>query len=232
MLKAFSDLFNLFFPRKCNHCGNNLDKTETEVNKKCLFEIPKTYFLSDSDSPVNKIFWGRVNIEFAAAGFYFTKRSILQNLLHHIKYYNKKELAFELGRFLGSELSEAGSFKDCDVIIPVPLHPAKKKKRGYNQSEWIAKGMSDKMHIPLNTNLLNRHVNSKTQTKKNREERWENVRSAFSVDLPNQFTKKHILLIDDVITTGATIEACASQLINHTDAKVSIASLAYASSDS
>ena len=156
----------------------------------------------------------------------------MQNLLHHIKYYNKKELAFELGRYLGSELSEAGSFKGCDVIIPVPLHPAKKKKRGYNQSEWIAKGMSDKMNIPLNTNLLNRHVNSKTQTKKNREERWENVRSAFSVELPNQFTKKHILLIDDVITTGATIEACASQLINHTDAKVSIASLAYATSDS
>ncbi|RLD76057.1 MAG: ComF family protein [Bacteroidetes bacterium] len=232
MLKAFSDLFNLFFPRKCNHCGNNLDKTEVEVCKKCLFEIPKTYFLDDSENPVNKLFWGRVEVEFATSGFYFTKKSILQNLLHHIKYHNKKELACELGKYLGAELVTAGSFKDCDVIVPVPLHPAKMKKRGYNQSEWIAKGMSEKMAIPLNISLLNRHVNSETQTKKTREQRWENVRSAFNVKLPDNFSKKHILLIDDVITTGATIEACASQLIENTGLKVSIASLAYASSDS
>ncbi len=230
MLKAVFDLFNLFFPRKCNHCGNNLDKTESEVCKKCLFEIPKTNFLADVDSPVNKAFWGRVDVEFATSGFYFTKKSILQNLLHHIKYHNKKELAFELGKYFGTELLASGSFKNCDVIIPVPLHPAKKRKRGYNQSEWIAKGMSERMNIPLNISVLNRHVNSKTQTKKSREERWENVREAFSVNLSNPFSKKHILLIDDVITTGATLEACASQLINHLGVKVSIASLAYATS--
>ena len=229
MFKVFFDLFNLFFPRKCNHCGNNLDKTEIEVCKKCLFEIPKTHFLTDIENPVYKTFWGRVNIEFASSVFYFTKKSILQNLLHHIKYYNKKELAYELGKYLGSEIISTKSFKDCDVIIPVPLHPAKREKRGYNQSEWIAMGMSEKMNIPISTNILKRHINSKTQTKKNRTERWENVRSAFNVDLSNKTTKKHILLVDDIITTGATIEACASQLIDHLNIKVSIVSLAYAS---
>lgn len=229
MLKAFSDLFNLFFPRKCNHCGNNLDKTETEICKKCLFEIPKTNFHTDTDNPVNKTFWGRVNIEFATSGYYFTKKSILQNLLHHIKYHNKKELAFELGKYLGTELSLADNFRDCDVLIPVPLHLVKKKKRGYNQSEWIAKGMSEKLDIPVNTTILMRHLNSKSQTKKNREERWENVRSAFNVKIPDKFSAQHILLVDDVITTGATIEACASLLIKHLGTKVSIASLAFAS---
>ncbi len=127
------------------------------------------------------------------------------------------------------ELIKSGCFGNCDVIIPIPLHPAKKKKRGYNQSEWIAMGMSDKMRIPVDTKVLKRHVNSKSQTKKNRVERWENVRSAFNVKVPDQLSIKHILLIDDVITTGATIEACASQLIEHLGIKVSIASLAYAS---
>ncbi|OQY02356.1 MAG: hypothetical protein B6I20_06920 [Bacteroidetes bacterium 4572_117] len=229
MIKAFFDLFNLFFPRKCNNCGSNLDKTELEVCKKCLFEIPKTNFHTDTDNPVNKTFWGRVNVEFATSGFYFTKKSILQNLLHSIKYHNKKELAFELGKYLGVQLIKSGCFGNCDVIIPIPLHPAKKKKRGYNQSEWIAMGMSDKMRIPVDTKVLKRHVNSKSQTKKNREERWENVRSAFSVEIPEKFPGKHILLIDDVITTGATIEACASQLIEKLKVKVSVASLAYAS---
>jgi len=229
MLRVFSDFFNLFFPRKCNHCGNNLDKTEAEVCKKCLFEIPKTNFYTDAENPVYKTFWGRVSIEFATSGYYFTKKSILQNLLHHIKYHNKKELAFELGKYLGTELSSVENFKNCDVIMPVPLHPVKKKKRGYNQSEWIANGMSEKMDIPVNTNVLMRHVNSKSQTKKNRVERWENVRSAFKVKTPDKFSDQHILLVDDVITTGATLEACASQLIEHLDVKVSIATLAYAS---
>lgn len=229
MLKAFLDLFNLFFPRKCNHCGSNLDKTELEVCKKCLFKIPKTNFHADKENPVNKTFWGRVNIESATSAFYFTKKSILQNLLHHIKYHNKKELAAELGKYLGNELAKVSNFQTCDVIVPVPLHPAKRKKRGYNQSEWIAKGISEKMGIPINTSVLKRHVNSKSQTKKNRAERWENVRSAFSVQTNEQFNYKHVLLVDDVITTGATIEACASQVINELNVKLSIASLAYVS---
>jgi ComF family protein len=229
MLKAFSDLFNLFFPRKCNHCGNNLDKTESEICKKCLFEIPKTNFHADTENPVNKTFWGRVNIEQATSAFYFTKKSILQNLLHHIKYHNKKELAAELGKYLGNELSTVENYQTCDVIIPVPLHPIKRKKRGYNQSEWIAKGISEKMNIPVNTAVLKRHVNSKSQTKKNRAERWENVRAAFSVQTSKDFPYKHVLLVDDVITTGATLEACAAQLLENLSIKVSIASLAYAS---
>jgi len=229
MLKAFLDLFNLFFPRKCNHCGNNLDKTESEICKRCLFEIPKTNFHTDIENPVNKTFWGRVNIEQATSAFYFTKKSILQNLLHHIKYHGKKELAAELGKYLGNELATVKSYRTCDVIVPVPLHPAKKKKRGYNQSEWIAKGISGKMNIPVNTVALKRHVNSKSQTKKNRVERWENVHAAFSVQTNEEFPYKHVLLVDDVITTGATLEACAAQLLDNLNVKVSIASLAYAS---
>jgi len=229
MLKAFSDLFNLFFPRKCNHCGNNLDKTESEICKRCLFEIPKTNFHANAENPVNKTFWGRINIEQATSAFYFTKKSILQNLLHHIKYHNKKELTAELGKYLGNELATIKSYQTCDVIIPVPLHPTKRKKRGYNQSEWLAKGIAEKMDIPVNTITLKRHVNSKSQTKKNRVERWENVRAAFSVQTSKDFPYKHVLLVDDVITTGATLEACAAQLLENLKVKVSIASLAYAS---
>ncbi len=228
MLKAISNLFNLFFPRKCNHCGNNLDKTEAEVCKKCLFEIPKTNFHTDLENPVCKSFWGRVKVEFASSEFYFTQKSILQNLLHHLKYHNKKELAFELGKYMGTRLLSRNTFKDCDILIPVPLHPSKKKKRGYNQSEWIAKGLSEKLNIPLDTTTLLRHINSKSQTKKSRDERWENVRSAFNVRKTDDFSAKHILLVDDVITTGATIEACAARLIENLGVKLSIVSLAYA----
>jgi len=228
-IKVFSDLYSTFFPRKCTNCGKNLDKTEQEVCKKCLNLLPETSFLNDQNNPVFQKFWGRVNIEFAMSMYYFTKQSVLQHLLHQIKYKGRKELAYVLGKSIGQKLKSSDNFKSCDVIVPVPLHPAKEKKRGYNQSEWIAKGISEQMGVPIDTKLIQRHLNSKSQTRKNRKERWENVRSAFSIQNTKKPDYKHALLIDDVITTGATLEACAALLINELDLKVSITALAYAS---
>ncbi|MCF6240938.1 MAG: ComF family protein [Bacteroidales bacterium] len=228
-VKVFSDLYGTFFPRKCVNCGKNLDKTEQEICKNCLNRLPETKFINNHENPVFQKFWGRVNIEFAFSMYYFSKQSVLQYLLHHIKYKGRKELAYVLGKSLGQELKKSARFKDCDLIIPVPLHPEKEKKRGYNQSEWIAKGVSESLNIPENTVLLQRHVNSKSQTRKNRKERWENVRSAFSLKTNKKADYKHVLLIDDVITTGATLEACSALLINELNLKVSVASLAYAS---
>ncbi len=228
-INVFTDLYNTFFPRKCVYCGKNLDKSEQEICKKCLNRLPETQFLNDYENQLFQKFWGRVNIEFAFSMYYFNKQSVLQHLLHHIKYKGRKELAYVLGKSLGQELKNTSHFKSCDLIIPVPLHPEKEKKRGYNQSEWIAKGVSESINIPVNTALLQRHVNSKSQTRKNRKERWENVRMAFSLKTNEISGYKHALLIDDVITTGATLEACATLLINALHLKVSIASLAYAS---
>ena len=228
-IKVFSDLYSTFFPRKCINCGKNLDKTEQEVCIKCLIALPETNFLNDSNNPVYQKFWGRVNIEFAISVYYFTKQSVLQHLLHQIKYKGRKELAYVLGKSIGQKLKNSENFKSCDVIVPVPLHPAKEKKRGYNQSEWIAKGISEQIEAPINTKLIQRHLNSKSQTRKSRKERWENVRSAFSIQSKEKTEYKHALLIDDVITTGATLEACAALLIDKLNLKVSIASLAYAS---
>jgi len=226
--RIFNDIFNLFFPNKCVYCGNNLTNIETEICINCLNKLPKTNFIDDIQNPVFQKFWGRVNIEFAVSMYYFVKHSMVQYLFHQIKYKGRKELAKRLGQEFGLQLNTSNIFKKCDALVPVPLHPKKQKKRGYNQSEWIAKGISDILSIPVETGLIQRHVNSTSQTRKNRKERWENVRTAFSL-YPNISAKyTHILLIDDVVTTGATLESCSSLLINKLGVKVSIASLAYA----
>lgn len=229
LINVFSDLYNTFFPRKCVSCGKNLDKSEQQICKKCLNSLPETQFLNDSKNPVFQKFWGRVNIEFAFSMYYFHKQSVIQHLLHHIKYKGRNELAYVLGKSLGQKIKNTTHFKSCDLIIPVPLHPDKEKKRGYNQSEWVAKGIAECLNIPVNTDLLLRHINSKSQTRKNRKERWENVRKAFAIKTNDALAYQHALLIDDVITTGATLEACTTLLINELNLKVSIASLAYAS---
>ncbi len=221
------DFYNIFFPRKCVYCGKNLNKTEKEICIKCLSNLPRTGFINFSENPVFQSFWGRVPVGFAFSMYYFVKQSVLQYLLHQIKYHGRKELAYVLGTELGKEIA-ASKHHVYDAIVPVPLHPDKEKRRGYNQSEWIAQGISFQLKIPLETKLIRRHINSKSQTRKNRAERWENVRNAFSITTYQTNDYKHVLLVDDVLTTGATLEACASLLIEQLKLKVSIATLAYA----
>lgn len=223
----FLDFIGLFFPRICASCNKNLMRNERFLCTQCLCELPKTYFHTDAENEVAKNFWGRVPIENATAHFYFQKGGHVQKLLHKLKYKGQKEIGIELGKIIGFDLAET-SFSLVDLVVPVPLHKSKLHKRGYNQSECIAKGISEILKIPLDTKSLVRSVANPTQTKKHRYERWTNVDGIFTITDIQNITNKHILLIDDVITTGSTLEACIEALRIAPNVKVSIAVVAIA----
>jgi ComF family protein len=191
-----------------------------------LSKIPRTNFYKDSNNPVSQLFWGRVKLENAYSFSFYTKGGSLQRLIHEIKYHGGKELAFELGKEFAINMKDNGFRGEFDFICPVPLHKQRQKHRGYNQSEWLAKGMSEILKTPIENKVIRRKVFTKTQTKKNREQRWENVKDAFEVIDKDRIRHKHILLLDDVITTGSTLEACARELLEVEGTRVSVASLA------
>jgi len=220
-----NDFFNLIFPKLCIACNDALLKNEKIICIRCLVNLPKTNFHKDKDNPVNKVFWGRVDVEMASSFYLFSKKSKVQNLLHNLKYKGVKEVGSVLGELFGFELNSSKFYKEIDFIVPVPLHKSKLKKRGYNQSEWIAIGLSKSMKVPVNIDSLYRKADSETQTKKSRYKRWENVGEIFGL-ANNDLEGKRILLVDDVVTTGATIEACAQLLIQQ-NCKVLVATIAY-----
>ncbi len=174
------------------------------------------------------MFWGRVNLTQAIAWFYFRKGSAYQDMLHKLKYNDRPDIGFLLGRQYGYELSRSDGFIRPDVLIPVPLNPRKQRKRGFNQSEAIAKGLSAGLSIPLNSHTLTRPLATSTQTRKSRYDRYLNVSGKFKVTDPALLENRHILLVDDVITTGATLEACAEELLSVPGVSVSVAALAWA----
>lgn len=226
--KTFNDLLELFYPTLCIACGDRLISQEKYLCMNCWTDVPLTNFHLNPENRVAQLFWGRTQIENASAWFSYKKGSNYQHLIHFIKYKGLKELGFETGRRFGLALVESPNFNTIDIIVPVPLHPKKEKKRGYNQSEWIARGMAETMHKPLSTNNLIRNLHTSTQTKKNRFERWQNVENIFAVNKPDELSNKHILLVDDVVTTGSTLEACAFTLLKIESVKVSIATLGFA----
>lgn len=221
-------LTELLYPRLCVVCGDKLIEQENWICLHCLHHIPRTNFHLDPDNPVARLFYGRVNIERATSYFYFRKGSKYQTLLHDLKYKGMKELGEEIGKNFAIDLQQSSEFKAVDIICPVPLHPSKEKKRGYNQSWWIASGIAKQMSKELSSDNLRRITATETQTRKSRFERYLNVDGIFELQNPEAFSGKHILLIDDVVTTGATLEACASAILSATTAKVSIATLATA----
>jgi ComF family protein len=221
-----NDFFNLIFPKLCYSCNNTLLKNENIICTKCIVTLPKTNFHFEIENPVSKVFWGRVQIEMATSFYVFSKKSKVQNLLHSLKYKGVKEVGYVVGKLFGADLRNSDYFKKIDFIVPVPLHKNKLKKRGYNQSEWIAKGVSESMDIPINLKSLYRKKDSQTQTKKSRFKRWENVGEIFGI-ANSDLNDKTILLIDDVVTTGATLEACAQVLIKQ-NCKILLATIAYA----
>jgi ComF family protein len=188
--------------------------------------LPRTGFHTDVENEVARLFWGRIPVMQATSFIVFNKDSHYRNILHELKYKGHRHIGIEMGRLFGLEL-RGSPFAKVDLIHPVPLYPSKLQKRGYNQSELIAKGLSSVLQVPLMTGLVIRTLETGTQTRKSRYERWENVRGTFQVDCPEPLLNKHVLLVDDVITTGATIEACAESLLSISGVSVSIASLAF-----
>jgi ComF family protein len=192
----------------------------------CIYHLPRTNYWKEAGNAIEQLFWGKVRIEHACALFFFGKGSRYRNLLHKLKYNGKKEIGVEMGRRLGMELKNAPLYQSIQTIIPVPLHPKKQRKRGYNQSEQIARGIAEITGWRIDNKSVTRKLFTSTQTRKTRMERWENVAEVFTVTQAEALTGKHVLLVDDVITTGATIEACAQQLLHIDKCKVSVAALA------
>jgi len=227
MVAVLNDILELFFPGLCITCGKKLITREKFICFDCEQDLPRTRFHSDSENKVAQLFWGRVKLENATSWLFFRKGSRYQKLVHCMKYKGMKEIGEEMGGMFGRELT-ASPFKMVDLVIPVPLHPQKQRKRGFNQSEWIARGIAAEMGKPLSTGNLIRNLSNPTQTRKNRFERWQNVEGIFSVAGPELIRLKHILLVDDVVTTGSTLEASAVALLAAGVEKVSIATLACA----
>lgn len=221
-------ILNLFYPRVCAACGESLLKDEETVCLKCRYLLPKTGYELNPDNPLAQTFYGRVKFHAVTACFFFAKSGKVQHLIHELKYKGNKEAGVFLGQQLGETIKDAPLFQGIDYLIPVPLHPKREKQRGYNQSLMIAKGINEVMGIPIGDKYLIRAVNTATQTKKSAEERYKNVKDIFEVRFPEELEGKHVLLIDDVLTTGATLESCAHQLENISGIIISAATAACA----
>ena len=225
---VWDDFISLLFPRLCYACGNHLLRNESLICTECYVVIPRTNYHKEENNPVAQLFWGRCQIEKAATFSYYNKGTRIRNLIHNLKYKGVKEIGYELGRIYGSSLGKSGFTGDIDLIIPVPLHPDKERMRGFNQSEIISLGIAEATELPVDVKSLTRNIGSATQTKRSRYERWTNVEGIFKVSDPLAIAGKHILLVDDVITTGSTIESCASELLKIKGVRVSVVALGYA----
>jgi len=227
MNKWLSGFTGLFFPTICPACKFRMSD-EILLCLKCESHLPETNFHLNMDNPVAKTFWGRVPVKAATALYYYNKGSKVQNLIHQIKYKGNQKLGVFAGKKLGNILNNSEHFKNIDLIIPVPLHPKKLKIRGFNQSTCIANGISAAIDKPVVELAVSRVSFTNTQTRKNRTDRWQNVKDVFEVTDNEILKGKNILVVDDVITTGATLEALLYKIQQQTNAQFYVASLAYA----
>lgn len=205
-------IIGLLYPSVCAACGTPLFKWERLVCTRCRNLLPKTGYEQNEDNPLARMFYGKVRLRAVTACFFFSKDGKVQHLIHELKYKGNGDAGVFLGQELGKTIKEAPLFQELNYLIPVPLHPKREKERGYNQSQMIAQGVAEVTGIPVGDHFLVRSVNTLTQTHKNKEERWKNVKDIFEVRHAEQLEGKNVLLIDDVLTTGATLEACALKL--------------------
>ncbi len=228
--KLFSGLVHLFFPHICPGCGSDTLQNDELICFRCFTELPFTKFESIRNNKTERIFYGRTNVQNAMSLLYFSKDSIVQHLLHALKYNGDKELGNYLGRLMGKAIRNSSAFLNIDLLVPLPLFKEKEKKRGYNQSVILCEGMAIESGIPVAAaGSVIRTIHTETQTKKHRRERWQNVEGIFDIRNKEEFAGKNLLLVDDVITTGATLEACSSVLLEIPNVSVSVATLAIAS---
>lgn len=222
-----NDFVSLLFPRVCSTCGTPLIGEEQIICLHCKSDLPYARFGAQRDSPLAKLFWGRLDLDWVTSGFIFERESKLQKLIHDMKYRGSADTGLELGKMLGTELIN-NKLADSDVILPIPIHNAKKRVRGYNQAELIANGVGEVLGIEVRNDVLVRKQNTGSQTKKGRISRWQDLQSVYGLKKNVNLNAGKVLLIDDVITTGATIEACAKQLLQFDGVSIRAASLAYA----
>ena len=222
------ELYQTIYPHVCYGCSADLAKTECWLCSICKSNLPITHFHRYTSNPVFQLFAGRVPLIQASSYYLFIKESAVQHLLHALKYKNVSNLGVAIGEWYAEELRNDGAYNSIDTIIPIPLHKSKLQKRGYNKSEMFAKGLSKQLNKPVNNSSVVRAMATSTQTRKNRIERWGNVEFVFRVEEDDTLINKHILLVDDVITTGATLEACANQILKIQGTSISIATIAFA----
>ncbi len=228
-LKEIKNSFiHLLFPHICCGCGSDILSEKNALCMRCLEAMPETNFELYPGNPVEKLFWGRLQLFAATGQFYFTKESLMQHLMHQFKYKGNRELGLQLGRIMGEQIQRSGRFR-ADALVPLPLFPAKEKRRGYNQAAVLCEGIQKVLNIPLLDKVIIRPQHTETQTKKGRIERWKNMEGKFILTDPGPLSHKHILLIDDVATTGATLEACGMELMKAENMTLSVATLCVAS---
>lgn len=225
-MKILNHLINLFYPRVCPACSNLLMKGEETVCLSCRYLLPKTHYENNPENPLAQTFWGQVDFHAVTAEYFFSKTGKVQHLLHQLKYQGNKDAGYFLGQQLGESIKNAELFQGIDYLVPIPLHPKKEHLRGYNQSFVIAQGIEEKTKIAIARDCLVRKVFTSTQTKKSREERWDNVKDIFEIQNKDKYKGKHLLLIDDVLTTGATLLAAGKTLSQISDIKISAATAA------
>ena len=227
-MSIWNDLWEFFFPRCCVVCGTRLLREEEHVCVKCLAGLPRTCLHRRAQNDMEKAFWGKLPIVRASAYFYYSKGGDVRRLLYELKYYGNYRIGRFLGRCMAADLQRDGFFRNMDGIIPVPLHKKKERERGYNQSEMLAEGISSVTGVPVLRGLLVRCQQAESQTRKGSYERWVNVKDVFECVSEKELEGKHILLVDDVMTTGATLVACADALSGVSGLRISILTLALA----
>ena len=233
LLSSFNNakdaLLHLVFPHICAGCGSDLVEKDNFLCINCLSSLPETLFHLHPNNPIEKLFWGRVPITHATAQYYFVKESLMQRLMHSFKYRGNKDLGLFLGRLMGNQLNQSNRFSFIDVIIPLPLFAAKENRRGFNQAAILCEGISEVLQKPILKDVVFRKVHTESQTKKSRIQRWQNMEGRFDLANKEKIAGKHVLLVDDVVTTGATLEACGRELLKAEDARLSIATLCFSS---
>lgn len=226
-MRILKDLFGLFYPKVCGVCSDYLLKNEIVLCTNCRHDLPLTEITNFHQNKITAIFYGKIAVESAYSFLFFRKENSVQQLIHELKYKSNEEIGIFFGKWIGLHLKEQNAFSTVDAVVPVPLHPRKLRSRGYNQVTKFAINISNYLEKPFVDNLLFRVTNSETQTLKSRLERFKNVGTKFSVQDKNLKKYTHVLLVDDVITTGATLIACAKEMQEKLNCKVSIVTLAY-----
>ena len=224
---SLNDFVHLFFPHVCTGCGSDILEKHNQLCLQCLSELPATNFFAQPGNPVEKKFYGRLLVENAGAGFFFTKDSLIETLVYELKYKGNKDIGFYLGKLLAKFMIDNERYSNIEMLVPLPLNAKRQTKRGYNQATALCDGIASIWKKPVIDKAVIRKVNTETQTHRGRITRWENMEGVFAVAEPLVIVNKHILLVDDVITTGASLEACGSEILKVPGVKLSIATLAY-----